>query len=154
MRKKKTIKIQEFQSQINQLKHGWQRTQADFENYRKKTDTERGEILKLMKADFIAKITPVLDNFRRAFKHTPNNSEWVEGIRQIQKQLEEILASEGLEKIPANPGDKFDCNLHEAISCEPNKNIPSDHIIAQVESGWQFEDKVIKPSKVRVSKGK
>ena len=154
MRKKNISEILKLKEQIKDLKSGWQRTQADFENYRKKTETEKGEILTMMKADFIAKITPVIDNFRRAFEHAPKDSDWTEGIRQIQKQLEEILVSERLQKIPANSGDKFDCNLHEAISCEQNKVIPSDHIIAEVESGWKFEDKVIKPAKVRVSRGK
>lgn len=153
MRKKKASKIQALQAQIEELKQGWQRTQADFENYRKKNEAEREEILMLMKADFLKKITPVLDNFRRALEQLPNDSDWAEGIKQIQKQLEDILMTEGLQRIPANSGDKFDCNLHEAISCEQNKNIPSDHIIAEIESGWKFEDKVIKPAKVRVSKG-
>ncbi len=154
MTKKKSTQIQVLETQIKELKNGWQRTQADFENFRKKTEAKRGEILNLQKADFMAKITPVLDNFRRAFEHAPKESDWQEGIRQIQKQLEEILVSEGLKKIPANSGEKFDCALHEAISCEQNKKIPLDHIIAELESGWQFEDKIIKPAKVRVSKGR
>lgn len=153
MSKKKASKIQALQAQIEELKQGWQRTQADFENYRKKNEAEREEILMLMKADFLKKITPVLDNFRRALEQLPNDSDWAEGIKQIQKQLEDILMTEGLQKIPVKSGDKFDCNLHEAISCEQNKNIPSDHLIAETESGWKFEDKVIKPAKVRVSKG-
>lgn len=153
MRKKNITKINQFEDEIEKLKTGWQRTQADFENYRNKNEAERAEILSLMKADFIARITPVLDNFRRALIHAAND-DFSRGIKQIEKQLEDILSKEGLEKIPANPGDKFDCNLHEAISCEPNKDIPLDHIIAEVESGWLFEDKVIKPAKVRVSKGK
>jgi molecular chaperone GrpE len=138
---------------IRELEDGWKRTQADFENFRKRTEEQRGEILNLMKADFLTKITPVLDNFRRAFEHAPND-EFTRGVKQIEKQLEDILTAEGLEKIPAEPGGKFDCNLHEAISCEPNKKIPADHIIAVTESGWKFGDRVLKPSKVRVSKGK
>jgi len=137
---------------IKELEDGWKRTQADFENYRKRTEAERGEILDFVKADFIAKITPVLDNFRRAFLHAPDD-DFARGVKQIEKQLEDILVSEGLQKIPVNIGDKFDCNLHEAISCEPHKKIPADHLIAELESGWMFEDKVIKPVKVRVSKG-
>jgi molecular chaperone GrpE len=146
-------KIQELEQKIKELEDGWRRTQADFENYRKRTEAERGEILNLLKADFLTKITPVLDNFRRAFEHAPDD-EFSKGIKQIEKQLENILLSEGLQKIPADTGDKFDPNLHEAITHEPNKKIPSDHIIAEVESGWMFANKVIKPAKVRVSKGK
>jgi len=154
---------QNLAQKIKELEDGWKRTQADFENYRKHSEAERGEILNLMKADFMAKIAPVLDNFRRAFIHAPvspgasrggPDDDFSRGIKHIEKQLEDILTAEGLKKIPANAGDKFDCNIHEAISCEPNKKIPADHIIAETESGWMIDDKVIKPAKVRVSKGK
>ena len=144
-------KIDKTKQKIKELEEGWKRTQADFENYRKRTEEQRGEIL--MKAEFLAKITPVLDNFRRAFKHSPDD-EFARGIKQIEKQLEDILTSEGLKKIPAEIGAKFDPLIHEAISCEGNKRIPADHIIAETESGWIFNGKVIKPAKVRVSKGK
>lgn len=151
--KKKTDHTKELQIKIKELEEGWKRTQADFDNYRKRQEENRGEVLTLIKADFLSKITPVLDNFRRAFEHSPDDN-FAQGIKQIEKQLEDILISQGLEKIPANSGDKFDCNLHEAISCEENKKIPADHIIAEVESGWMFNNRVIKPAKVRVSKGK
>jgi len=145
-----------IRQRIQELEDGWKRTQADFENYKKRSEEQRGEILDMMKVDFIAKITPVLDNFRRAFEHVSekDNTAVVQGLRQIEKQLSELLASEGLQRISANAGTKFDPNLHEAISHEPNKKIPLDHIIAELESGWMFSGRVIKPAKVRVSKGK
>lgn len=146
-------RIIELENKIRELEDGWKRTQADFENYRKRSEEEHGEILELTKADWLAKITPVLDNFRRAFEHAPDD-DFTRGIKQIEKQLEDILTSEGLQKIPATPGTKFDPLVHEAISHEPNKDIPTDHIIAETESGWQFDEKIIKPAKVRVSRGK
>jgi molecular chaperone GrpE len=146
MKRHKTDKIKE-------LEEGWKRTQADFENYKKRSEEQRGEVLNLMKADFLSKITPVLDNFRRAFAHAPND-DFARGVKHIEKQLEDILVSEGLQKIPAEAGMVFNPELHEAITHEPNKKIPADHIIAELESGWMFSDKVIKPAKVRVSKGK
>ena len=146
-------KIDKTKQKIEELEEGWKRTQADFENYRKRTEEQQGKILMMIKADFLAKITPVLDNFRRAFEHSPDD-EFARGVRQIGKQLEDILISEGLQKLPAEAGMKFNPEFHEAISCEPNRKMPADHIIAEIESGWIFEDKVIKPAKVRVSKGK
>ncbi|MGA2666881.1 MAG: nucleotide exchange factor GrpE [Patescibacteria group bacterium] len=146
-------KIKELETKMVALEKGWQRTQADFENYQKRSEEQSGLNLNLMKADFLTKITPVLDNFRRAFTHAPDDN-FATGIKHIEKQLEDILVSEGLKKISANPGEKFDCNLHEAISCEENKKVAADHIIAETESGWMFGDRVIKPTKVRVSKGK
>ncbi len=150
--KKKINHTKELQTKIKELEENWKRTQADFDNFQKRTEEDRGEVLSIMKADFLTKITPVLDNFRRAFEHAPDD-DFARGVKQIEKQLEDILISEGLEKIPANTGDKFNCNLHEAVSCEKNKTIPADHIVAETESGWMFSDRVIKPAKVRVSKG-
>lgn len=142
----------ELEQEIKELKTGWQRTQADFDNFRKKTESEKLENMAFAKAEFMTKLTPVLDNFYRAFSHIRKGDPTVQGFYQIQKQLEDILASEGLRKIPTEPGIKFDPNFHEAISYEENA-LPEDSIIAELESGWQFQDKVIKPSKVRVSKG-
>lgn len=152
---RKHVKKDLHLQKIKELEKGWQRTQADFENYRKRVENEKLENFLQAKAEFITKITPVLDNFRRAFSHVSKKDDnpVVRGLRQIEKQLEDILVSEGLQKIPANAGTKFDPQYHEAISYEEN-NLAEDLIIEEVESGWQFQEKVIKPTKVRVSKGK
>jgi len=149
----KKLQISKLSKEIEELKNGWRRTQADFENYRHRTESQKAAMVELAKADFMTKLTPVLDNFRRAFSHTPDD-DFAKGIKHIEKQLEDILNSEGLVRIKADTGTKFDPNLHEAISCEANNKIVADHIIAEVESGWMFGDKVLKPVKVRVSKGK
>ena len=148
---KKPIDNTELIAKINELEVGWKRTQADFDNFRNRTEQQREEILDFQKADFMTKIAPVLDNFHRAFEHAPEG-EFATGIKQIEKQLEEILTSEGLKRIDTT--GEFNPNLHEAISSEANKDVPADYIIAEVESGWQFKDRVIRPAKVRVSKGK
>lgn len=144
-------KLSELTQEIEELKNGWRRTQADFENYQKRTETQKFELIELAKADFMTKLTPVLDNFRRAFEHAPND-EFAKGVKQIEKQLEDILNSEGLIKIKTD--GVFDPNMHEAISFEENKDVPADHIISELESGWMYGNKVLKPAKVRVSKGK
>ena len=150
---KKKPQLKDLENQIKTLVEGWKRSRADFENHKKRSEEARGEMLNLLKADFLIKITPVLDNFRRAFAHAPDD-DFSRGVKQIEKQLEDILVSEGLEKISADSGTKFDHNIHEAISHEPNAKIPLDHIIAETESGWKIGPRVLKPAKVRVSKGK
>ncbi|OGD56850.1 nucleotide exchange factor GrpE [Candidatus Berkelbacteria bacterium RBG_13_40_8] len=137
--------------QIIELENTIKRIAADFENYKKRNEEMQGEILEFQKADFMTKITPVLDNFRRALGHAPDD-EFAKGVKQIEKQLEDILNAEGLERIDTS--GKFDPNSHEAISCEPNLKIHADHIISETESGWKYKEKVLKPAKVRVSKGK
>lgn len=145
--------IAELEKEISDLKVGWQRTQADFDNYQKRSEDQKLNIITSANTDLMLKITPVLDNFSRAFLHAPKKDNFVLGIKQIEKQLEEILVAEGLEKIQAKAGTKFDPTMHEAISYEEN-DLPTDKIIAEVETGWIFRGKVLKPTKVRVSKGK
>lgn len=147
-------KLKQLEQKIQELEAGWKRTAADFDNFRKRAEEQKNQALVQEKAEFLTKITPVLDNFRRAFEHMPadqKETEWTQGVKQIEKQLEDILAAEGLSRIPTQ-GQKFDPNLHEAVSYEPNK-LPEDTIIEELESGWQVNERVIKPAKVRVSRG-
>jgi molecular chaperone GrpE len=142
----------EPKNKIAELEEALKRSLADFDNYRRRTEMQKLDLVNFAKADFMAKITPVLDNFSRAFEHLDVTDPKISGIKQIEKQLEDILTQEGLKKIVC--AGLFNPNLHEAISYEENKEIPADQIIAECESGWEFNGKVIKPAKVRVSKGK
>lgn len=131
-----------------------QKIQADFENFRKRADKEKQDWIAFSQIETAMKIAPVLDNFYRAFGYIPpeqKTSNWVIGIEQILKQLETILNEMGVEKIPTK-NQKFDPALHEAISYEPS-NLKKDIIIDEIEGGYKFQDKIIKPAKVRVSKG-
>jgi len=153
----KEHKIQELETKVRELTSGWQRTQADFENYRKRMESLKIDWISSANTDLILKILPIMDNFRLANLHTPENLKndaWTEGIRQIEKQLENIFIQEGLTKIPTKPGDVFDHNFHEAISYEPNDKFRENQIIQVIEEGYKFNDKVLRPVKVRVSKGK
>ena len=116
----------------------------------------------------LEKLFPIFDNFYRASTHAPEVSledlpnltegdyqkifNYFSGLRLIERQLEQVLGEAGLKRIPT-AGVAFDHNLHEAISHEPSVDVPSDHIIAEIEAGWLIDDTVIKPAKVRVSKG-
>lgn len=152
---KKSTKIEELEKKVQELENGWKRTAADFDNYQKRSEEQKLNIIASANTDLMLRLTPVLDNFRRAFEHAKDDQDpMFLGVKQIEKQLEDILTAEGLEKIKADTGTKFDHNLHEAISCEENSKIKADHIISELESGWMFRDKVLKPAKVRVSKGK
>lgn len=140
-----------LKNKIKELEEGWRRTQADFDNYQKRTEAQKLEMLEYAKADFMTKITPVLDNFRRAFVHLDESDPNISGIKLIEKQLEDILTKEGLKKIDST--GEFNESLHEAISFEES-DLETNQIIAEAESGWMFGEKVIKPAKVRVSKGR
>lgn len=149
--------INALKQKITELESGWQRTQADFENYRKRIESLKAEWIASANADLILKILPVLDHFQRATLHLPQDlkgQEWVKGIQLIEKNLGDILAQEGVAKIETKPGDIFDHNLHEAISYEDNDQFKENQIIAIIEEGYKLGDRVLRAVKVRVSKGK
>jgi molecular chaperone GrpE len=146
-----TKKKKELEDKIKEMENGWQRCQADFDNYRRRTEEQKSAIADFIKTELLTKLAPVLDNFRRAFEHLDITDPKIMGLKMTEKQLEDILKSEGLERIETQ--GQFDPILHEAISHEESA-VPADDIIEEIESGRKFGDKVIKPAKVRVSKGK
>lgn len=152
---KQSKEIEKLRVKIQELETGWKRTQADFDNYRKRTEQMKSEWNCQANLELILKLLPVLDNFQLAAQHTPDNlkeNEWIKGVEMIEKHLEDILTQEGLSKIDVKPGGQFDPYLHEAISHEENKNFKSDQIIDVIETGYKLADKIIRPAKVRVAK--
>lgn len=148
--------IENLKKQIEELKIGWQRTQADFDNYRKRTENERKELILAANQNLLMEMLPILDNFSLALTHKPKelaNNSYITGLEQIKSQLEQIFFSQGLEEIKTKPGDIFDPSLHEAISHEENEKYPEDQIIEVVQAGYKLGEKLLRPVKVRVSKG-
>ena len=145
----------ELEQKVGELTLGWQRCQADFTNYRRQVDEDRKKLIKIANLDLIESILPVLDNFQLAAKHAPKeleNNNWAIGIKQIEKQLENILEDEGLTKIET-VGQQFDPALHEAIEHVPSEK-PEDEITEEISSGYQFDGQIVRPAKVKVSGGK
>jgi len=147
--------ISDLKKKCQELESGWRRTQADFENYRKRTEDSKKQWIEEANLELIVKILPVVDNFERANQYIPDNlkgHDWVKGVELIEKHLNDILVQIGLQKITVNPGDEFDPNIHEAVSCEENSQIKPDHIIDVAETGYKLGSQVIRPAKVRVAK--
>jgi len=153
--KKENPQIAELEQKIGELTTGWQRTQADLVNFRRQADLDRQKLIKMANADLMLEILPVLDNFQLAAKHTPENLQndnWVQGIKQIEKQLESILQSAGLIRIET-VGTQFDHNTHEAVD-HIASDLPADEIVEELQAGYTFDGNVIRPAKVKVSQGK
>jgi molecular chaperone GrpE len=147
----------EWQVKAEEYLAAWQRAQADLVNYRKRSDEEKAAFIKYSNLDFILTMLPVFDNFKRAALHTPETEDgvvknWVDGVKAIEKQFEQVLASIGVIQIVVNAGDEFDPNKHEALVSEESE-LPKDAIISEIEYGYMYNDRVIRPSKVKVSKG-
>ena len=147
-------KLSKEKAEIEALKAQLLRLQADFENFRKRTENEKTEIQKKATALMLLDLVPVLDNFERALKHIPKeleNSHCLQGIKYIYKDLQKILTQEGLEKIPTL-GTQFDPYLHEALSYEKSSKHKTGEIIEEIESGYKFGEQILKVAKVKVAK--
>ncbi|MHB8618996.1 MAG: nucleotide exchange factor GrpE [Chloroflexota bacterium] len=132
----------------------WQRTAADFSNYKRRGEQERAELAKLFNVSLVTNILPVLDNFERALASVPEqikDESWVSGVSLTEKQLRAALEKEGLRAIEAM-GQKFNPNLHEAVANEPSDEHEDDTVIGEFQKGYKLHDRVIRPSIVKVSK--
>ena len=143
--------LEESESRASEYKDGWMRSQAEFQNYRKRIERDNEMMYSSMKGDIIRKVLPALDDLERALQNRPSDSgAWVSGIELIQKKLVSILEIEGVKKIEAQ-GVAFDPNFHEAISHESADGFESGHVIAVVQNGYMLGERVIRPALVRVA---
>jgi len=131
---------------------GWQRAQADFINYKRRTEQEKEEISQFTRATLILDLLPALDDLERAFAAIPprlTKSSWVDGISLIWNKLQTTLEAQGLSEIKA-VGEPFDPHLHEAVRQDRGRE---GIVIEEVQKGYKFRDKIIRPTKVIVGSG-
>jgi len=131
----------------------WQRTQADFANYKKRAEQEKMEIVEFANSTLILNLLTIMDDFGRAFSSLPAQLaefSWFEGIKLIYNKLKTTLEMQGLVEIKAK-GEPFDPHLHEAVMRQEGKE---GLVIEQIQKGYKLKNKVIRPSMVIVGKGK
>jgi molecular chaperone GrpE len=132
------------------------RSQADFENYKKRAAREKEEAIRYANSSLLERLVPILDNFElglSAARGEGEKSPIFSGMSMILKQLNDFLAENGVQPIEAE-GKKFDPNLHEAIAREPNKDIPEGTVLRQTRRGYRLKDRLLRPSSVVVSSGR
>jgi molecular chaperone GrpE len=144
-------KLDEVEKQANEFKEGWQRSLADFQNYRRRVEAEKTDSYQIAVGNIIKKYLPIVDDMERALATRPAELAWVDGIDLIYRKLQTILESEGLKCIDAE-GKQFDPVFHEAISEEPCEDQPSGVVFAVIQNGYMLGDRVIRPALVRVAK--
>lgn len=142
--------LEEAQAKAAENLDGWQRSQAEFINYKNRVQRDRELDYASMKGDIIKKVLPVLDDLERALANRPEDSPWASGMELIARKFRNVLEAEGLKRIEAT-GQPFDPNYHEAISSEPNEDIESGHVIEVVQNGYMLGERVIRPAMVRVA---
>jgi len=146
-------KLKECQKQKEEYLAGWQRSRADFLNYKKEEMQKIGQLLKYANEELILKILPVLDNFEKAEKEIPQGkkNQYLEGLLQIKTQFEDFLKSQGAEVIKSL-NEKFDPNFHEVVEEIEVKDKESGIIIEEVKKGYILNGKVIRPAKIKINK--
>jgi molecular chaperone GrpE len=142
--------LTEAVSQAAEYKDGWQRSVADFQNYRRRVEAEKAETYQNAVGNIIKRYLPILDDMERALATRPADMAWVDGIELIYRKLQCILESEGLKRIEAE-GQMFDPNFHEAIMQVLSEDHESGQIIAVVQNGYMLGERVIRPAIVRVA---
>jgi len=130
----------------------WQRCQADWVNYKQRAEQEKGDVIEFANSALICNLLPIMDDMERAFASVPTEleeSNWTEGIRLIYNKLKTSLEAQGLTEIQTR-GEPFDPRLHEAIMQQDGKE---GIIIEELQKGYKFKEKVIRPAMVTVGRG-
>ena len=130
------------------------RSQADFENYKKRAAREKEDAVKYANSSLLQRLVSILDNFElglAAAKTESHQSPIYSGMVLVQKQLNDLLEENGLQTIEAE-GKKFDPNVHEAIAHEPG-DAPEGTVVRQARRGYRFKDRLLRPARVVVSSG-
>ena len=146
-------KIIELEDKIKSLQDTLLRKAADFENYKRRTENDQLNLLKYAAESFILKVLPIYDDLNRSVQHLGEDSfESVkEGLKLIFDKFTKILEEQGIKKIDAK-GQEFNVEFHEALLQQPSKEFPANTVIEEVDPGYIYKDRVIKHSKVIVSK--
>lgn len=139
--------------QIESLRTSLARLQADFANFKNRTERERKDLLKLSNEGLILKLLPVIDNFERAFADQDIEDPGCAGFYMIYNELMGILQKEGVQPLESD-GELFDPNLHHALFIEESTEIEEDHVIETFQKGYTMGEKLIRPAMVKVSKHK
>lgn len=148
---KEIKKVDKKDKKIAELTETLQRLQAEFENYKKYIEKEKAEFAKYAKAELIEKLLPLLDSFEMALKNTADKEKFIKGVELIYSQLYSLLEKEGLRKIKTQ--GKFDPHFHEVLLKEKSDK-EEDIILEELQKGYMLGDKVLRHSKVKVSKCK
>jgi molecular chaperone GrpE len=152
------ISVEQLIQQLQEAKEeartnfgGWQRAQADFENYKKRKEGENKELVEFAREVTVAKLLPTLDSLEQALRHMPEGVDqvWKDGVLKTLDQLDKALAEMGVKKIEA-VGKKFNPHFHEAVREVPGEE--DGMVVEEYQTGYELNGKVIRPSQVVISK--
>lgn len=126
------------------------RRQAEFDNFRKRTERERSEYLQFAGMETVRELLPVLDDFERALKAEAGSAEYAKGVGMIYSRMAEALKKLGLEPMET-VGKPFDPHLHQAIERVETSEAPDNTVLGEFQRGFYFKSKLLRPAMVRVA---
>lgn len=132
-----------------------QRTRADFENYRKRVETEKVQARAAGETAAILKLLPVIDNIERAITHLPEDLQenaWAQSVVGLMKQLDKSLDGLNLKRIDAKPGTVFNPELHEAIQFDEDAEGDQEVIAEELQAGYMLNGQPIRHAMVKVTR--
>lgn len=150
--------VQDLQEQLAKEKEraeanlaSWQRSAADFQNYKRRVEQEREELARLANAALIINLLPLMDDLERALDSVDTRlagMTWLDGVRLIHRKFQAILEMNGVTEIEAD-GQDFDPNVHEAVTFGPGED---NKVISVVQKGYRLGGRVLRPAMVVVGK--
>ncbi len=147
-------KLKDLEEKTEKYLNSLARVQADFENYKKSNHREKESYKMRIKEEMLKKLIKHYEDLQRALKilKTLENSEQVaKGYEMILKNFKKFLEEEGVKEMKCE-GQKFDPYKHEALMVETNDNLPENTIIEELDKGYYFNNTILKPAGVKVSK--
>jgi molecular chaperone GrpE len=150
------LRAEQAEEEAAENKAAWQRSAADFQNYRRRMDQQREDEATLANEVLLLKLLTIADDFDRAIEHVPadqQHSPWVEGIGAIDRKLRALLESEGVSAAESAEGQPFDPREHDAIAYEESEDVPEGTVLRELQRGYRIRDRVLRPSLVSVAKG-
>ena len=162
--------IEKLQKKCEEYLNGWKRAKADYINYKKEADQRQADIVQFANAGLIGQILPIIENYKKALTdknitEEQKTGDWFNGLQNINKQFDEFLKNLGIEQIKTL-GEKFDPELHEAISKKkhPSAARPeladrsssgqekeADIIIEEIKAGYKLQGRVVQVAQVVIS---
>ncbi|MFE9277054.1 nucleotide exchange factor GrpE [Paenibacillus glucanolyticus] len=148
-----SVELEKLQAEVLEHQQRALRVQADFDNFRRRTQKEKEELGKYASSKLITELLPVIDNFERALQASGDNPEFEsfsKGVNMIFRQLESVLASEGLTAMNSI-GEPFNPEYHQAIMQVESDEFEEGIVVEEVQKGYMLKDKVLRPAMVKVS---
>lgn len=146
--------LDSLRKQADENMERYLRTQADFDNFRRRSRLEKEDFAKYASSKVVEQLLPVLDNFERAImasKDSKDIESLLKGIEMIQRQLGQVLEQEGLKHLEA-VGQPFNPEFHQAIMQVESEEHEEGTVVEELQKGYVFKDKVLRPAMVKVAK--